>query len=188
MAAAPHEPLKPRAQDTLIRGIIDLVSTHRKELYKFPGLLGEVDDHGSDRIKKKVEQLMRGLGGGAGLGTGSGSGKGIIGAGTQEGGGERKRRKAEVAELTHNLILHPLSARVPRTESPQHLLELLVDRVAPVVRDPLEGRGGVEVTAVRKDEVDRRPEEGELGLGAAQADRDPSGQVWRSAKRRSGGR
>lgn len=93
------EPLKPRAQDTLIRGIIDLVSTHRKELYKFPGLLGEVDDHGSDRIKKKVEQLMRGLGGGAGLGTGSGSGKGIIGAGTQEGGGERKRRKAEVAEV-----------------------------------------------------------------------------------------
>jgi hypothetical protein len=29
----------------------------------------------------------------------------------------------------------------------------------------VEGRGGVEVAAVREDEVDRSPEEGELGWG-----------------------
>jgi hypothetical protein len=63
-------------------GIVDLVSTHRKELYKLPGLVGEVDDHGSDRIKKKVDQLMRGLGGGAGT------------AVVHSEGGARKKRKA----------------------------------------------------------------------------------------------
>ena len=51
--------LADEIQDTLAKGIVDLVMAHRTELYRLAGLAGEVDGHGGDRIRSKIEQMMR---------------------------------------------------------------------------------------------------------------------------------
>ena len=45
-------------QNVLAKGVIDLVMAHRTDLYHLPGLAGEVDGHGGDRIRSKVEQML----------------------------------------------------------------------------------------------------------------------------------
>ena len=38
---------------------MDIVAAHRTELYRIPGLAGEVDGHGGDRIRQKMEQVLK---------------------------------------------------------------------------------------------------------------------------------
>lgn len=54
-------PWEQRHTDALIGGIIQTVLQHKGEIYATPGLAGEVDGHGSDRIRSKVEQVLRRL-------------------------------------------------------------------------------------------------------------------------------
>ncbi|RXK36004.1 hypothetical protein M231_06718 [Tremella mesenterica] len=50
-----------RHTEALVQGIIEVVSTYRVAIYARPGLSGEVDGHGSDRIRQKLDQVLKKL-------------------------------------------------------------------------------------------------------------------------------
>ncbi|ORX36590.1 hypothetical protein BD324DRAFT_651081 [Kockovaella imperatae] len=86
-------PWEDRHSETLITGIIDLVMLHKKELYRLPGLAGEVDGHGADRIRSKVEQILKKLAVDHGLSQGVVKGNGQRGIKTDQAAETKKRKR-----------------------------------------------------------------------------------------------
>ena len=73
----------------MIGGMIQTVLQHKGEIYAMPGLAGEVDGHGSDRIRSKIEQVLRRLA------KENGMDEGVV----KSNGGARGKRKAPPATI-----------------------------------------------------------------------------------------
>jgi hypothetical protein len=76
-------------QDAVIQGIIASAIACRTDIYKREGLVGEVDGHGNDRIRAKMDQILKAMARDYGVGMGDIKGsKGSEGKKRKVGGGK----------------------------------------------------------------------------------------------------
>ncbi|KAK4686730.1 hypothetical protein P7C73_g3397, partial [Tremellales sp. Uapishka_1] len=91
---------QPRHQQIVVAVIIDIVVPARTSIYSLPGLAGEVNGHGGEKIRSRVNQILKKMADDIGVKWSVGSGG--TGAGTKRklgsGEGKAKAKKAKKVE------------------------------------------------------------------------------------------